>query len=156
MPKLKHFEGARRRRRGPRVLAPCGQKSAWRVAPALVRDAGLAGEPGHRADAVADREGVLLEGRRGEHEAAVFVHPADDDVILVAGDAPNALRDLHASRRAGGNYADPYGIQLDVRGLVGLPAEELRECGEPGGSVSGERANLKGLVLGCIDPKYCK
>ena len=86
----------------------------------------------------------------------VFVHPADDDVILVAGDAPNALRDLHASRRAGGNYADPYGIQLDVRGLVGLPAEELRECGEPGGSVSGERANLKGLVLGCIEAKLCK
>ena len=27
---------------------------------------------------------------------------------------------------------------------------------EPGGSVRGERANLKGLVLGCIEVKICK
>ena len=26
----------------------------------------------------------------------------------------------------------------------------------PGGSVRGERANLKGLVLGCIEAKFCK
>ena len=26
----------------------------------------------------------------------------------------------------------------------------------PGGSVRGERANLKGLVLGCIEAKVCK
>ena len=25
----------------------------------------------------------------------------------------------------------------------------------PGGSVRGERANLKGLVLGCIEAKFC-
>ena len=31
-----------------------------------------------------------------------------------------------------------------------------RTLGVPGGSVRGERANLKGLVLGCIEAKFCK
>ena len=31
-----------------------------------------------------------------------------------------------------------------------------RAGGPPGGSVRGERANLKGLVLGCIEAKFCK
>ena len=29
------------------------------------------------------------------------------------------------------------------------------EC-EPGGSVRGEQANFTGLVLGCIEAKFCK
>ena len=32
----------------------------------------------------------------------------------------------------------------------------LGNFGKPGGSVRGERANLKGLVNGCIDAKFGK
>ena len=49
-----------------------------------------------------------------------------------------------------------------VRRLLQMARREIRtcisakRCGEPGGSVRGERANLKGLVLGCIEAKFCK
>ena len=44
-------------------------------------------------------------------------------------------------------------VDADAR-LLGEVRAELRQ--EPGGSVRGERANLKGLVLGCIEVKLCK
>ena len=46
----------------------------------------------------------------------------------------------------------PAQLSVAVRG----PLQELLRVLEPGGSVRGERANLKGLVLGCIEAKFCK
>ena len=49
--------------------------------------------------------------------------------------------------------------RAERRDLVADAAAEPEvrgELDEPGGSVRGERANLKGLVLGCIEAKFCK
>ena len=48
-----------------------------------------------------------------------------------------------------------YGSDLE-RHDARAAAPEAPHVEVPGGSVRGERANLKGLVLGCIEAKFCK
>ena len=49
-------------------------------------------------------------------------------------------------------------IECVVEGVPHMRNVEIvpRETRVPGGSVRGERANFTGLVLGCIEAKFCK
>ena len=64
---------------------------------------------------------------------------------------PRDVREPAVTREAVGRCGE-----LVLAHVVAPEREVARLSPKPGGSVRGERANLKGLVLGCIEAKICK
>ena len=85
------------------------------------------------------QKSASIQPRTSRFKVCVYVHPTtplgiSTTLVTETSLAASVPRVVHGDR------------------ILDLP--ELREI--PGGSVSGERANLKGLVLGCIEAKFCK
>ena len=72
---------------------------------------------------------------RGEGVAAVVSHFVETDV--------QGIKAL---------ILDQHGVDQLLDHVV---ADEILLQVQPGGSVRGERANFTGLVLGCIEAKFC-
>ena len=83
-----------------------------------------------------DRASVGLVGPGPRSE-----EPAEDRVGQAAEERPAGLGDAVATA-------------FRARGQGAVDPDEDRR--KPGGAVRGEHANLTGLVLGCIEAKFCK